>query len=155
MPTMHTRFMLIVFATLVSSGCVRSEPREAPGEPRATGSIEGRILHSEALVPALRICAIGSGAPEQAKHICVRTQAHRTAYRIERVPAGDYVIVAQADNGPIASRFGGHMQQVQCIRAPCPSVPATVTVGENVRVQGIDLNEFFAEREGLPALPPE
>lgn len=146
-------YAIAAVAGFACSGCVRSETRGAPS-PTASGAIEGRIVHPGQIVPALRICAIGGGAPEQAARICVRTRRDQTDYRIENVPAGDYIVVAQAEGGATPYRLGGHMQQVQCIRAPCPSVPATVMVGEGARATDIDLNEFFAEREGFPTLSP-
>jgi hypothetical protein len=158
--------LAFVLAMLACSGCVRSETRDGaqeraskpPSAPRTGGAIEGRILHpahaaQANTIPAMRICAIGSGAPEQAKRVCVRTRAGQAAYRIDGLPADDYIVVAHASDHSPLYRVGGHMRQMQCIRAPCPSMPATVTVGEGARIAGVDLNEFFAAREDFPALP--
>lgn len=112
------------------------------------GSIEGAIRYPDGDAPALRICALqGDGAI----HRCVDTAAGAKTYRIERAPAGSYVVIAQARSG--ALRAGGHVQPVQCIRAPCPEMPAEVFVPGGGGVSGIDLNGFYDAREDFPALP--
>ena len=138
---------------LTGSGCARSQPRanDAQGTPPArTSAIEGRILHPAHVLPALRICAIGSGTPAEAKRICIDTRRGQYTYRIENLPPDDYVVIAAADAGP--GRIGGHMQQVQCIRAPCPEMPASVTVAAGATVAGIDINGFYEKRDDFPAI---
>jgi hypothetical protein len=157
---------VLAFALTFASGCVRSEARAdardgaqsdaaAAAPVRGGGTIEGRILHPAHVVPAMRICAIGSGAPQEAKRVCVRTQPHQDRYRIEALPADDYIVIAQAESNAPLHRVGGHMQQVQCIRAPCPEMPASVSVGTNARVDGIDINHFYDKRDDFPVLGPE
>lgn len=142
-------------AGLSSSACAQSGDRvDAPaGGGAKTGSIAGRILHPAHVVPALRICAIGSGAPAEATRICVRTRAHEDRYRIDGLPPGDYIVIASIAEGMY--RVGGHMQPVQCIRAPCPEMPKPVTVAPAAAVDDIDLNGFYERRDDFPALPPE
>ena len=147
-------------ALLTGSGCARSQPHvdaaqtgatpTRTGAPR-TGAIEGRILHPAHVVPALRICAIGSGAPADAKKICIDTRSSQDTYRIDGLPPDDYVVLAVADKG--VYRVGGHMQQVQCIRAPCPDMPASVTVAAGGVVTGIDIKNFYEKRDDFPAIP--
>ncbi len=151
----------LVLALFVCSACVRSETRD-DGQREATaprkahsGVIEGQILHPSHVIPPMRICAIGSGAPDQAKRVCVQTRRDQTSYRIEGVPADDYIVIAQTVGSVSLYRVGGHMQQVQCIRAPCPEMPAGVSVGESARVEGVDINQFYDKRDDFPALRPE
>jgi hypothetical protein len=129
-------------------------PRERASASERGGSIAGKIAHPAHVVPAMRICAIGSGAPQQARRVCVRTKRDQTTYRIDGLPADEYIVIAQTESGPAQYRIGGHMQQVQCIRAPCPAMPASVTVSEKAHVDGVDLNDFYDAREDFPALTP-
>ena len=155
MPPIRSLPIPLVFAAslLTGSGCARSQPHadEAPTRPNDTGAIEGRILHPAHVVPALRICAVGSGAPTVAKKICIDTRSSQDTYRIEGLPADDYIVIAAAGAGPY--RIGGHMQQVQCIRAPCPDMPAPVKVAAGANVADIDINGFYEKRDGFPAIP--
>lgn len=152
----------LAFALIVCSGCVRSETRERaqreatpPASAKTGGTIEGRIQHPGHVIPPMRICAIGSGAPNEATQVCVQTLRDQTSYRIEGLPADDYIVIAQTDGSVPLYRVGGHMQQVQCIRAPCPQMPAEVIVRESAHVDGIDINQFYDKRDDFPALRPE
>jgi hypothetical protein len=158
-PTASTAALAL--ALVVCSGCVRSETRQhtqrettSPASSKNGGTIEGRIHHPGHIIPSMRICAIGSGAPNEATQICVQTRRDQMSYRIEGLPADDYIVIAQSDGSVSLYRVGGHMQQVQCIRAPCPQMPAGVSVGENARVHGIDINQFYDKRDDFPALRP-
>lgn len=150
---------LAVAASLpTGSGCARSQPHAdevptgaTPTSASGTGAIEGRILHPAHVVPALRICAIGSGAPEDAKRVCIDTRPSQDRYRIDGLPPDDYVVIAAGNEGP--HRIGGHVQPVQCIRAPCPDMPASVAVAAGRIVTGIDINGFYEKREDFPAIP--
>lgn len=142
---------LVAFAGIAGSGCARSETRSAPA-PAAGGAIEGAILHPAHVIPPLRICAIGSGAPSTAKRVCVDTRRGQGRYRIAGLPTDEYVVLAETTDDSAMYRVGGHMQQVQCIRAPCPELPKSVTVSENATVDGIDLDRFYDAREDLPKL---
>ncbi len=142
-----------------ASGCARSQAHseEAPtGATPATagksGAIEGRIQHPAHVVPALRICAIGSGAPTEAKKTCIDTRPGQHTYRIDGLPPDDYIVIAAANEGP--QRIGGHVQPVQCIRAPCPEMPASVAVAAGETMSGIDINGFYEKREDFPAISP-
>lgn len=158
MPTLRNAAIAVALvAGLSGSGCAQSGSRvDAPASGSATtGSIAGHIQHPAHAIPAMRICAIGSGAPAEALRICVRTQHGQGRYRIDGLPADDYVVIAETTEGTALYRVGGHMQQVQCIRAPCPEMPKSVTVTPGATVDGIDLNGFYDRRDDFPALPTE
>lgn len=129
--------------SIACSGCARSETRTdaTAASHAATGSIAGEIHHPAHVIPSLRVCAIGSGAPGKAARICIRTRHNQSTYRIDGLPPDDYIVVVEGG--------GGHLRQVQCIRAPCPKQPAPVTVGAGAKMDGIDLDGFF-ERYDLP-----
>ena len=155
----------VAFA-LFATGCAGSEAR-APGAPpeaaapapapatrsAAGGSIAGRIAYDAGPAPAMRICAIGSGDPATAPHHCVRTAAGATAYRIDGLPDDDYSVFAWTTTSP--PRVGGHVRQVQCIRAPCPPMPEGATVAGGARVDGVDLDGFYDRRDDFPPMPAE
>lgn len=144
LPMLHGALALLV--SLGTTACAGSESRAADA---STGSIEGAIAYPSNPLPAMRICAISGDA-----HACVNTRPGQGSYRIDGLPAGDYQIFADTDsNGP--SRLGGHVQAVQCIRAPCPDMPASVTVTAGARATGIDINGFYDQREDFPAMPAE
>lgn len=158
--------LLALAATLSTTACAGSgargteaAPPASPGAPAtrsdaggtAGGTIAGRIAYDDGAAPALRICAIGSGDPATSRHVCTTTAAGATEYRIAGLPADDYGVFAWTRSGP--SRVGGHVQQVQCIRAPCPPMPRDVTVAAGARVDGVDLNGFFDSRNDFPAMP--
>lgn len=152
--TLHARFhgtLLIPLATaLLLAGCAT-----AAGIPRpATGRIEGVIQHPAHAVPAMRICAL-STAPSREPHGCTTTRAGDDTYRIDGLPPGDYQVFAETEKG--IYRRGGHLQPVQCIRAPCPDQPKTITVASGATLDGIDLMFFDDEDDGvdLPLLPSD
>jgi hypothetical protein len=162
--------LLALSAMLSTTACAGSgargteaaAPAEAPAPARATrsdaggtagGTITGRIAYDDGAAPALRICAIGSGDPATSRHVCTTTAAGATAYRLVGVPSDDYGVFAWTRSGP--PRVGGHVQQVQCIRAPCPPMPMDVTVGSGARVDGVDLNGFFDSRDDFPPMPAD
>ncbi len=155
--------LLALAATLSTTACAGAGARDggaqdttpAPATTRSStgGMITGRIAYDDGAAPALRICAIGSGDPATARHVCTTTAAGATEYRLTGVPADDYGVFAWTRSGP--SRVGGHVQQVQCIRAPCPPMPMDVTVGSGARVDGVDLNGFYDSRDDFPPMPTE
>lgn len=147
--------LALAVSLLTGSGCARSQPHadDAQTGSTKTGAIEGRILHPAHVVPALRICAIGSGAPADAKKICIDTRPSQDTYRIGGLPPDDYIVIAAAGKG--VYRVGGHMQQVQCIRAPCPDMPASVTVAAGANVTGIDIKNFYEKRDDFPVISVE
>lgn len=155
--------LLALSAALSTTACAGAGARDggaqdttpAPATTRSStgGMITGRIAYDDGAAPALRICAIGSGDPATSRHVCTTTAAGATEYRLTGVPADDYGVFAWTRSGP--SRVGGHVQQVQCIRAPCPPMPMDVTVGSGARVDGVDLNGFFDSRDDFPAMPAD
>lgn len=152
-------------AALFAAGCAGSEARDPGAPPEASpapvpatrsaagGSIAGRIAYDAGPAPALRICAIGSGDPAEATHRCVRTAAGATAYRIDGLPADDYSVFAWTDTTP--PRVGGHVRQVQCIRAPCPPMPEGVTLAGGAKVDNVDLDGFYDRRDDFPPQPSD
>lgn len=139
------------------AGPASTSPAETPAAGGATrssttgGMITGRIAYDDGAAPALRICAIGSGDPATSRHVCTTTAAGATEYRLTGLPADDYGVFAWTRSGP--SRVGGHVRQVQCIRAPCPPMPMDVTVDAGARVDGVDLNGFYDSRDDFPQMP--
>lgn len=154
-------FLTLAVSLLACGSCASSESNAGAGDggaqsgkpPMRTGAIEGRILHPAHVVPALRICAIGSGASAEAKRICIDTRASRDTYRIEGLPPDDYVVIAAGNEG--FYRVGGHVRPVQCFRAPCPDMPASVAVAAGTNVRGIDINGFYNKRDDFPTLLQE
>jgi hypothetical protein len=146
--TLHaTRFTTLAMA-LALAGCAT-----AAGRPQtATGSLAGVINHPAHAIPAMRVCAL-STAPRREPHRCIATRAAQGTYRIDGLPPGDYQVFADAGKGMY--RIGGHVQQVQCIRAPCPEQPKTVTVTSGAARDGINLTFFDEARADFPALPPD
>ncbi len=147
-------YALVAAAGVACSGCARSETRGASA-PAAGGAIEGAIQHPAHVIPAMRICAIGSGAPGEATHVCVDTRRDQGRYRIADLPADEYIVIAETEGDASMYRVGGYMQQVQCIRAPCPDMPKSVAVGQNATVDGIDIDRFYDAREDFPSLRNE
>lgn len=148
----HARFHGVLFIPLATAlllaGCAT-----AAGIPRpATGSIQGVIQHPAHAVPAMRICAL-STAPTREPHRCISTRTADDTYRIDGLPPGDYQVFAEVGKGMYG--IGAHVQQVQCIRAPCPEQPKTITVAAGAVLDGIDLRFFDEARAGFPALPPD
>ena len=142
---------LLVASLLSCSGCVRSETRMADAQSASSGSISGAIQHPAHVIPPMRICAIGSGQP--AAHVCLNKPAYEHTYRIDGLAPDDYIVIASAQSSPYG--VGGHVQPVQCIRAPCPEMPAAVTVAAGANVAGIDINRFYRERDDFPPMPAE
>ena len=168
LPAFHLLLPIGLAAVSLAAGCAGSEARDPGAPPEATapttkpapatrsaagGSIAGRIAYDAGPAPAMRICAIGSGDPADAAARCVRTAAGATAYRIDGLGDDDYNVFAWTTTSP--PRVGGHVRQVQCIRAPCPPMPESVTVAGGARVDGVDLDGFYDRREDFPPPPAE
>jgi hypothetical protein len=135
---------MLLLALVALAGCAGTGGTRSGG----TGSISGKIAYPSELTPAMRICALPAAG---AAPVCIDSAAGQTAYRIERLAAGDYQLVARLNEGEM--RVGGHMQPVQCVRAPCPDLLKTVSLAAGARLTGIDLNEFYAARADFPPLP--
>ena len=147
-----SRLACLLVLSMIANGCAGSEPRAANARNDVkTGSIEGNIAHPAHVIPAMRICAIGSGA--SAKSICVRTRRGQGSYRIDGVVPGDYIVIGAG--GDSLYHIGGHVQQVQCIRAPCPEMPVSLNLSPGAHLTGIDINGFYDQRADFPALPAE
>ncbi len=142
------RLACLIALSMVASGCAGSEPRRSDAN---TGSIEGAIQHPAHVIPAMRICAIGSGQP--AARVCITTRNDAATYRIDGLAADDYIVIATAQSSLYSA--GGHVQAVQCIRAPCPEMPATITLAAGAHVANVDINRFYEKREDFPAMLPE
>jgi hypothetical protein len=139
------RKLVCISSLLLLAGC-----SSMPASRTPSGSISGKIAYPSESTPDMRICAIQDNGP---LHACTRTRAGDSEYRIAPLPAADYVIVAQMNEGDM--RVGGHVYQVQCIRAPCPAQLQAVTVAPGAAVAGIDVNEFYSARSDFPALPAD
>lgn len=130
------------------AGATTEVPKPGTSKPgAATGSIAGRILYPSGPAPHLRICALGAQTSQ-----CTDSPAGRALYRIEHLPDGDYQVVARVEDEGLL-RVGGHVQQVQCIRAPCPDQLKTVSVAGGAQAAQIDLNGFYPARDEFPAIP--
>jgi hypothetical protein len=136
---------LICFSMLLLTGCSSMQTSSAQ-----SGSISGKIAYPSETTPDMRICAIQAGGP---LHACIRSKAGDTDYRIEHLPPADYLVVAQMHEGDM--RVGGHMYQVQCIRAPCPPRLQAVAVARATALTGIDINDFYAAMNDFPAMPAD
>lgn len=133
---------LFLLSCLTLAGCAHA------ARDGGTATLGGVVQHPAHVVPALRICAMpaGGGAP-----ICADKPAHQGRWRVS-VPAGEYQVFAWT--GRPGDGTGAYLQPVQCIRAPCPPMPATVRVGAGEVRDDLDLTGFDAERTDLPAAPP-
>ena len=135
--TCAAAFLAIFAAGALAHSGTRLDPK-AP-----QGALGGRIVYPAGVAPAMRICALTAVAQR-----CIDSPAGRTLYRIGELPDGAYQVVArvQDPNLPIA----GHVQQVQCIRAPCPAQLATLDITQGKEIASADLNGFYPERPDFP-----
>jgi hypothetical protein len=138
-------------ATTLALAACATAPGPGRAERPVEGSIEGVIQHPGHVVPTMRVCAFAAD-PARMPH-CIATRAGDDTYRIDGLPAGEYQVFAEAARG--LHRFGGHLQAVQCIRAPCPEQPKTITLAPGAALGGIDLTFFDEARADFPALPSE
>ena len=136
------RHRLSLLSCLLIAGCTHA----AEGGDLAT--IGGVVMHPAKVVPAMRVCA---SPTEGGADLCADKPAHADRWQM-RVPAGEYQVFAWPVDG--ARGTGAYLQPVQCIRAPCPPMPATVRVGPGEVRDDIDLTGFDASRTDLPAAPP-
>ena len=117
-------------------------------KPRGTSTVAGLIQFPGKAVPAMRVCALNT----QTKAVsCVKTRAGQTKYLIKGLVAAEYQVLANVKDNEL--RVGGHMLQVQCIRAPCPALLNSVLLKAKESKTGIHLNGFYPSREDFPALP--
>ncbi len=137
---------LLVFAVAASAmsvACVATAHKI-----KDSGSIAGTINYPKKPVPSMRVCALNT----QTKAVsCVKTRAGQTKYLIKGLIAAEYQVLANVKDNEL--RVGGHMLQVQCIRAPCPALLNSVLLKAKESKTGIHLNGFYPSREDFPALP--
>ena len=134
--------MLLAFTTAEAAahgGATRLDPK-AP-----QGAIGGRIAWPQGVAPAMRICAL-TGVAQR----CIDIPAGRTLYRIGELPDGAYQVIAQVADPQLP--VAGHVQQVQCIRAPCPAQLATLDIVQGKEIATADLNGFYPARPDFPIL---
>lgn len=150
----RTRWLFCALAALAATACVAQSGGRtgAPADtPAGMGGIGGAIAFADGAAPALRICALGEAdARGVIPRRCVDTPTGARAYRIDGLAPGAYSVLAETRDARRLS--GGHLQQVQCIRAPCPEMPATVNVTAGNTTDGIVVGGFQAHRDDLPAL---
>ena len=116
---------------------------------KANSTVAGLIQFPEKVIPSMRICALNT----QTKAIsCVKTKAGQTKYLIKGLVAAEYQVLANVKDNEL--RVGGHMLQVQCIRAPCPALLKSVLLKAKESKTDIHLNGFYRSREDFPTLPP-
>jgi hypothetical protein len=143
---MNTRYLPWIAAialTLLAGNAGAIGTRLDPKGPK--GAIGGRIEYPAGVAPAMRICALGAQTRQ-----CIDSPAGRTLYRIEHLPDGDYQVVARVEGSdtPVA----GHVEKVECIRAPCDEPLVTLSIAGGKDIATADLNGFYAERSDFPIL---
>ena len=146
-PTPIQLYSLVLASALVLEACTSAVAgtgtRLDPKAPQ--GGIGGRIQYPQGVAPAMRICAIGG-----AEQHCIDSPAGRTLYRIDELPDDSYQVVARVEDPQLP--VAGHVQEVQCIRAPCPARLVTLELAGGKDIASADLNGFYAERSDFPPL---
>jgi hypothetical protein len=138
------RLLLVSLASLVLlSGCASPSPRAAS----MGASLGGLVSYPSESAPAMRICAL----PASGTATCVNTSDGQREYRISGLAGGEYRVIAALTEGEM--RVGGHVAEVQCIRAPCPAMLKSVLLPAGADVTGIDINGFYPSRADFPPLP--
>lgn len=133
---------LLLLSCLALAGCAHA------ARDGGTATLGGVADHRAHVVPAMRICAMPT---DGGAAVCVDKRAHEDRWQLS-VPAGEYQVFAWSDrpgDGP-----GAYLKPVQCIRAPCPPMPATVRVRAGDVRDDIDVSGFEDARTDLPASPP-
>jgi hypothetical protein len=142
---MH-RHAFTLFALLASAAAFAAGEAGTRLDPKAPqGALGGRIQYPEGVAPAMRICALSAGASQ-----CIDSPAGRTLYRIGELPDGEYQVVARVEDATLP--IAGHVQQVQCITAPCPAQLKTRSIENGKEIADADLNGFYASRPDFPLL---
>ncbi len=137
---------LLIFAVAISAmsvACVATAHKI-----KDSGSIAGTINYPKKPVPSMRVCAFNT---ETKATSCVKTKAGQTKYSIKALPAAEYYVLANMSQAEF--KVGGHMLQVQCIRAPCPALLNSVMLKAKEVKTDIHLNGFYTNREDFPRLP--
>ena len=138
---MRTAPLLLPLVLLAGCAAQAADTRVDPKALR--GAIGGRIQFPAGVAPAMRICAVAAAARQ-----CIDSPAGRTLYRIEHLPDGEYQVVAKVES--VETPVAGYVQDVQCIRAPCPPQLVSVAIADGKEVADADLNGFYAAREDFP-----
>lgn len=144
------------FMKLASLVLIFSVSAYAANAPSATtvvkakgnSSISGLIQYPAKPLPAMQVCAFNTQTRAAS---CIKTKTGQTQYSIKGLVTAEYQIIANLTSGEL--RVGGHMLQVQCIRAPCPALLSSVALKAKEARTGIHLNGFYASREDFPLLP--
>ena len=137
--------LLVSLGVLVAlSGCAAAP---SPRPDHAGASLSGLVRYPSEGAPAMRICAL----PTQGTATCMNTVDGQHDYRISGLAGGEYRVVAALSEGDM--RVGGHVAEVQCIRAPCPPMLKTVVLPDGADLTGIDINGFYPPRADFPTLP--
>ena len=137
----------LILLMIVFTACAANTGTSAT-KPIGASTVAGLIQFPGKVVPAMRICALNT----QTKAIsCVKTKAGQTKYLIKGLVAAEYQILANVKDNEL--RVGGHMLQVQCIRAPCPALLNSVLLKAKESKTAIHLNGFYRSREDFPTLP--
>ena len=140
------RISLLTMLALVA--CAINTPDTTAGKAKDAGSISGTIQYAGQVVPRMRICAFNT---EMQKTHCVKIKAGQSKYRITDLAAAEYQIIAEIWQGKM--KVAGHMQQVQCIRAPCPAMLKPVLLQTGQALGEIHINGFYESRKDFPVLP--
>ncbi|MGH8049675.1 MAG: hypothetical protein ACRERV_14520 [Methylococcales bacterium] len=140
------RISLLTILALVA--CAINTPDTTAGKPKDNGSIGGMIQYPGQAIPPMRICAFNA---ETQKAACVKIKAGEPKYRIANLPAAEYQIIAKVEQAKM--KVGGHMLQVQCIRAPCPALLKSVSLQTGQALAEVPLNGFYESRNDFPVLP--
>ena len=119
------RLWLALFFAFIAS--VSTTATASAVSKKATGSIAGTISHPARRIPTMVVCAVNASTQKKA---CVKTKADSSYYKIVRLPAGEYEVIARA---AAYAKSGAYWQSVQCIRAPCLPVMGSISLaaGQN------------------------
>lgn len=138
----------LVLLMIVFTACAANTGTSAT-KPLGASTVAGLIQFPGKAVPAMRICVLNT----QTKAIsCVKTKAGQTKYSIKGLVAAEYQILATLKDNEF--RVGGHMLQVQCIRAPCPALLKSILLKPKESKTDVHLNGFYPSRADFPTLAP-
>lgn len=115
---------------------------------KANSSIAGQIQYPAKVIPAMQVCAFNTKTQTSS---CIKTKTRQTRYLIKGLAASEYQVIANLASSEL--RVGGHMLQVQCIRAPCPALLKSFALTAKETKIDIHLNGFYAAREDFPLQP--
>jgi hypothetical protein len=135
--------LVLIFSV---SACAANTPSATTVvKAKGNSSISGQIQYPAKQVPAMQVCAVNT---QTQAATCIKTKTGQTKYLIEGLAAAEYQIIANLTSGEL--HIGGHMLQVQCIRAPCPALLNSLVLKANEPKTDIHVNGFYASREDFP-----